>query len=106
MEVVFNSKSKDYWELSNFYGGVESCYMKDRFLNPEIVALFNKFETCHKEEFLYYLKELQPDFWCKGGDYDENSLNKSELRAKGQAILKVIPFIENISTTDIINKLK
>ena len=53
-----------------------------------------------------HLKELQPDFWCKGGDYDENSLNKSELRAKGQAILKVIPFIENISTTDIINKLK
>ena len=53
-----------------------------------------------------HLKELQPDFWCKGGDYDENSLNKSELHAKGHAILKVIPFIENISTTDIINKLK
>jgi rfaE bifunctional protein nucleotidyltransferase chain/domain len=53
-----------------------------------------------------HLKELQPDFWCKGGDYDESSLNKSELKAKGQAILKVIPFIENISTTDIINKLK
>jgi len=53
-----------------------------------------------------HLKELQPDFWCKGGDYDENSLNKSELKSKGLAILKVIPFVENISTTDIINKLK
>ena len=53
-----------------------------------------------------HLKELQPDFWCKGGDYDEDSLNKSEMRAKGPAILKVIPFVENISTTDIINKLK
>jgi|TARA_R100001163_G_scaffold205_1_gene331 rfaE bifunctional protein nucleotidyltransferase chain/domain len=53
-----------------------------------------------------HLKELQPDFWCKGGDYDESSLNKSELKAKGSAILKVIPFVENISTTDIINKLK
>lgn len=52
------------------------------------------------------LRELQPDFWCKGGDYDESSLNKSELKAKGSAILKVIPFVENISTTDIINKLK
>ena len=53
-----------------------------------------------------HLKELQPDFWCKGGDYDEDSLNKSEVKAKGSAILKVIPFIENISTTDIVNKLK
>tara|TARA_Y100001937_G_C6995500_1_gene274019 strand:- start:167 stop:661 length:495 start_codon:yes stop_codon:yes gene_type:complete len=52
------------------------------------------------------LRALQPDFWCKGGDYDEESINKLELNAKGQAILKVIPFIENISTTDIINKLK
>ena len=52
------------------------------------------------------LKELQPDFWCKGGDYDEASLNKSELKAKGNAILKVIPFIDNISTSDIINKIK
>ena len=53
-----------------------------------------------------HLKELQPDFWCKGGDYDEDSLNKSEVKAKGSAILKVIPFVENISTTQIINKLK
>jgi len=52
-----------------------------------------------------HLKELQPDFWCKGGDYDESSLNKSEVKAKGSAILKVIPFVEDISTTQIINRL-
>ena len=52
------------------------------------------------------LRELQPDFWCKGGDYDEDSLNKSELKAKGSAILKVIPFVEDISATKIINKIK
>ena len=52
------------------------------------------------------LKELQPDFWCKGGDYDETSLNKSELRAKGSCILKVVPFVENVSTTNIVNKIK
>ena len=52
------------------------------------------------------LKELKPDFWCKGGDYDEDSLNKSELNSKGSAILKVIPFVDDISATDIINKLK
>ena len=53
-----------------------------------------------------HLRELQPDFWCKGGDYNEGSLNKSEMKAKGSAILKVIPFIENLSTNDIINKLR
>jgi rfaE bifunctional protein nucleotidyltransferase chain/domain len=53
-----------------------------------------------------HLKELQPDFWCKGGDYDEDSFNKLELKAKGNAILKVIPFVEGISTTGIIKKIK
>tara|TARA_B100000212_G_C27371123_1_gene532599 strand:+ start:690 stop:1184 length:495 start_codon:yes stop_codon:yes gene_type:complete len=62
--------------------------------------------TFNTKTVVKQLRELQPDFWCKGGDYDEDSLNKSELKAKGSAILKVIPFIENISTTDIINKLK
>jgi len=52
------------------------------------------------------LRELQPDFWCKGGDYDEDSLNKLELKAKGNTILKVIPFVEDISTTTIINKVR
>jgi bifunctional ADP-heptose synthase (sugar kinase/adenylyltransferase) len=33
-------------------------------------------------------------------------LNKSELKAKGSAILKVIPFVEEISTTKIIDKIK
>ena len=61
MAIIFNSKSKDYWELSNFYGGVEACYMKDRFIDVEIQALFTTFETCNKEQFLYYLKELQPE---------------------------------------------
>ena len=53
-----------------------------------------------------HLKELQPDFWCKGGDYDPASLNKTEVKAQGNAILKVIPFIDNTSTSGIINKIK
>lgn len=61
MEIYFNSKSKEYNKLSNFYGGVEACFMKDRFLNPEIKALFDKFEKCNLEQFIYYLKELQPE---------------------------------------------
>ena len=53
-----------------------------------------------------HLKELQPDFWCKGGDYDPDSLNKMEVKAQGNAILKVIPFVDNTSTSGIINKIK
>ena len=52
------------------------------------------------------LKEMQFDFWCKGVDYSEESLNKSEVKAKGDTILKFIPFVENISSTAIINKIK
>jgi len=66
----------------------------------DYVFIFNT-KTVSKQ-----LKELQPDFWCKGGDYDENSLNKLELKAKGDAILKVLPFTEDISTSDIIKKIK
>ena len=56
------------------------------------------------------LRELQPDFWCKGGDYDESFLNKSELNSFWKnptaGVIKFIPFIDNISTSDIINKIK
>ena len=56
------------------------------------------------------LRELQPDFWCKGGDYNDDSLKKSELNAFWEnptaGGIKFIPFIENISTSDIINKIK
>lgn len=75
--IIFNSKSKEYYELSNFYGGVEICFMKDRFYNPEIKALFDEFETCDREKFIYYLKKLQPgkkwtdaklEYWFKNGE--------------------------------------
>ena len=59
--MEFNSKSKCNWKLSNFYGGVESAYMKDRFLDKEIKSLFDRFESSSKEEFIYYLKKLQPN---------------------------------------------
>tara|TARA_R100001463_G_scaffold19688_4_gene48443 strand:+ start:975 stop:1481 length:507 start_codon:yes stop_codon:yes gene_type:complete len=56
------------------------------------------------------LRELQPDFWCKGGDYSDESLKKSELNAFWEnptaGAIKFIPFIDNISTSDIINKIK
>jgi len=60
-DIYFNSKSKNkYHELSNFYGGVEGCYMKKRFGAKEVHDLIDQFETCSKDEFIEYLKKLQP----------------------------------------------
>lgn len=77
-EIFFNSKSKEYWELSNFYGGVESNYMVTRFDDNEVHRMFSNFETCDKERFEDYLKQLQPDkkdwtdrklkYWTRDGE--------------------------------------
>ena len=72
--IVFNSKSNSYFLLSNFYGGCEIQYMKYRFNDPEVKQLFDDFEICDNEKFIYYLKKLQPgkkwtqaklDYWFK-----------------------------------------
>jgi rfaE bifunctional protein nucleotidyltransferase chain/domain len=52
-----------------------------------------------------YLKLLQPNYWCKGGDYTEEDLHPLERQAKGAAIFKSIPFLEGVSATKIINKI-
>ena len=83
--IIFNSKSKEYYLLSNFYGGVECCYMQSRFKNPEIKELFNDFESCDNDKFIYYLKELQPNknwtekklnYWFKDGEPIRGILSK------------------------------
>ena len=71
--------------------------------------------ACHEEVdyvFIYknktaskYLKELQPDFWCKGGDYNSQNLTGRELKAKGNAMMRFIPLLDNVSTSGIINKI-
>jgi len=76
-EINFNSKSKAYSSLSNFYGGVECNYMKDRFLDKEVKELLDKFEVCDTEEFIGYMKRLQPnkkdwsdrqlEYWTRDG---------------------------------------
>jgi hypothetical protein len=55
--------------------------MSERFRNPEIKRLFKKFESCNKEEFLEYLKKLQPEkkptnFWFKNGEPIKGILSK------------------------------
>lgn len=77
--IIFNSKSKNYYQLSNFYGGVEINYMKARFQNPEILQLFEELKVCNIDKFIYYLKILQPEkkwsdkqlnYWIRTNDND------------------------------------
>lgn len=52
-----------------------------------------------------YLELLQPDYWCKGGDYTEEDLHPLERAAIGAATFKSIPFLEGVSATKIINDI-
>ena len=66
----------------------------------DYVFIFNE-KTVQKQ-----LRELEPDFWLKGGDYDINSLNKKEVNASPYTKIQMIPFIDGISATNIIKKIK
>ena len=67
-EIYFNSKSREFWKLSNFYGGVEKEFMKDRFLNKEVKNWMDEIEGYNKDEFIHCLKLLQPEkkTWTPG----------------------------------------
>lgn len=52
------------------------------------------------------IKKIQPDVLVKGGDYNpENVVGKDIVEARGGE-LKLLPFIEGKSTTNIINRIK
>lgn len=55
-----------------------------------------------------YLRELRPDIYVKGGDYDLESINQDErklVKSYGGKIV-IIPIVHNVSTTKIIDKIK
>lgn len=111
-EIYFNSKSKEFYLLSNFYGGVESNYMKDRFMDKEVKALFEKFEAADKDEFIKYLMVLQPNkkdwteaklnYWMKDGQPIKGILSQLvgtsvKDTAAGKKRMKVIKELTGIT---------
>ena len=64
--------------MSNFFGGVECAYMKDRFHDHEVKELLQSFEAVDLSTFQRYLKQLQPNrkrwteaqlmYWTKRGE--------------------------------------
>ena len=52
------------------------------------------------------IENLQPDIWVKGGDYKNiEELPEYEMMMKIGGEVKILPFVEGFSTTDIYNKI-
>lgn len=76
-DIYFNSKSQSEWyPLSNFYGNVELHYQQSVAVNG-VDELFAKFQTCDSQQFVNYLKCLQPgktwtsakeQYWFRDGE--------------------------------------
>jgi len=48
---------------------------------------------------------LKPDIHVKGGDYRKEDLPETKTVEKNGGEVKILSFVDNISTTDIINKI-
>lgn len=48
---------------------------------------------------------LKPDIHVKGGDYKKEDLPETEIVEKNGGEIKILSFVDNISTTEIINKI-
>ena len=48
---------------------------------------------------------LKPDIHVKGGDYRKEDLPETEIVEKNGGEVRILSFVDNISTTEIINKI-
>ncbi len=48
---------------------------------------------------------LKPDIHVKGGDYRKEELPETEIVEKNGGVVKILSFVDNISTTEIINRI-
>lgn len=48
---------------------------------------------------------LKPDIHVKGGDYKKEDLPETKVVEKNGGEVKILSFVDNISTTEIINKI-
>ncbi len=52
------------------------------------------------------IKEVHPDVFVKGGTYTETSIPEAPLLKKLGCLVKIVPYIQEHSTTHIINKIR
>jgi D-beta-D-heptose 7-phosphate kinase/D-beta-D-heptose 1-phosphate adenosyltransferase len=52
------------------------------------------------------IKSLHPDVFIKGGNYTEQTIPEAQLLKKLGCNMKIVPYIEEHSTTHIIDKIR
>ncbi|HEX8356715.1 MAG TPA: D-glycero-beta-D-manno-heptose 1-phosphate adenylyltransferase [Segetibacter sp.] len=63
--------------------------------------------TAFEEESpVQLIKEVHPDVFVKGGNYSENSIPEAPLLKKLACQVKIVPYLEEHSTTQIINRIR
>jgi D-beta-D-heptose 7-phosphate kinase/D-beta-D-heptose 1-phosphate adenosyltransferase len=59
-----------------------------------------------EESPVQLIKQVHPHVFVKGGNYTETSIPEAPLLKKLGCIVKIVPYIEEHSTTQIINKIR
>ena len=59
-----------------------------------------------EESPVQLIKQVHPDVFVKGGNYTETSIPEAPLLKKLGCVVKIVPYIEEHSTTQIINKIQ
>ena len=55
---------------------------------------------------LKLISQVLPDILVKGGDYKIDEIVGNDFVEKNGGIVKTVPYLDGVSTTDIINKIK
>lgn len=65
------------------------------------VIIFDELNTCN------LLRQVKPKYWVKGGDWNLQNMNKEELAVANELGVKIkfFPYLEGISTTNILKKI-
>ncbi|MEJ7681990.1 MAG: D-glycero-beta-D-manno-heptose 1-phosphate adenylyltransferase [Segetibacter sp.] len=59
-----------------------------------------------EESPVQLIKQVHPHVFVKGGNYTETSIPEAPLLKKLGCVVKIVPYIEEHSTTQIINKIQ
>jgi rfaE bifunctional protein nucleotidyltransferase chain/domain len=78
----------------------ERTFIIDNIKGVDYVVLFDE-ETPYE-----LIKEICPDFLVKGGDYKEEEVVGGEFVKKSGGKVVIIPYLENFSTTKLIERIK
>lgn len=79
---------------------------EDRVLILENLKAVDAVVIFNEETPINLIEKINPDFLVKGGDWKENDIVGAEFVKKNGGKVVTIKYVDNYSTTSLINKLK